>query len=351
MDSVDFEVLNAARQWLQSGHMAWLATVVRTWGSAPRPIGSLMTIREDGHVVGSVSGGCIEDDLIAQVRGGKLRPGMPQVLTYGGTSETSRQFQLPCGGTLQIVLEPLSPQSGIAALADAMALRQSLVRELDMQTGRVQLRAGTQAPAVSFNGASLVTTHGPRYRLLLIGAAQVSRYLASMAMALDYHVIVCDPREEYLSEWDLDGPELSSMMPDDLILELGLDANSAVVALTHDPKLDDMALLEALKCKAFYVGAIGSRKNNQVRRQRLTLFDLSEQEIARLHGPVGLHIGARTPPEIAVSILAEMTAVRNGVPVVQKHGPATESSLDSESACTVGAVSACATLDAHAAQT
>lgn len=341
MDSVDFEVLHTAHEWWLNRHQVWLATVVRTWGSAPRPIGSLMAIREDGHVVGSVSGGCIEDDLIRQARAGQLNSQLPSVLVYGATAEESRRFELPCGGTLQIVLEPISEQSELKALAQAVGQRRSRIRTLDLRSGTVQLDQGRLTPAVIFDGVELQTWHGPRHRLLIVGAAQVSRYLASMALALDYHVIVCDPREEYLSEWDVDGVELSSMMPDDLILDLKLDSDSAIVTLTHDPKLDDMALLEALKCDAFYVGAIGSRKNNEARRQRLALFELTDTEISRLYGPVGLHIGARTPPEIAISILAEMTAIRNGVDVAPMRqrpaaGPGTGTiCAEPDSACAI----------------
>jgi xanthine dehydrogenase accessory factor len=156
--------------------------------------------------------------------------------------------------------------------------------------------------------------HGPAWRLLIVGAGQISSYLAQMAQALDYHVYICDPRSEYAAEWNVPGTTLVPGMPDDAVIALGLDPHSAVVALTHDPKLDDMVLLEALKSPAFYVGALGSRINNERRRERLLqYFDLSRAEVDRLHGPVGLSIGSRTPPEIAVSILAEMTAVKNGV--------------------------------------
>jgi len=320
MDSVDLAVLAAAEQWVQGGEPVLLATVVNTWGSAPRPVGSMMALRpSDGHVVGSVSGGCVEDDLIAQARSGALALNAPIVLTYGVSADDARRFRLPCGGTLEVVLEPVSAHSKLRLLAEALAQRHAVTRSLDMQTGAVQLRLGGGAPRVQFDGQTLVTVHGPRCRLLIIGAAQISGYLAGMAQALDYDVTVCDPREEYLAEWTLPGVRLSAMMPDDLIVEMQLDHSSAVVALTHDPKLDDMALLEALKSNAFYVGAIGSRRNNARRRERLALFDLSPEHIARLHGPVGLHIGARTPPEIAVAVLAEMTAVRNGVPVRQTH--------------------------------
>jgi len=149
---------------------------------------------------------------------------------------------------------------------------------------------------------------------LVIGGGQLSRYLASMAVMLDYRVTVCDPRDEYHEGWAaMEGVTLSRSMPDDLVLAMNLDANSAVVALTHDPKLDDLALMEALKSPAFYVGAIGSRANNAKRRERLKLFDVTDAELARLHGPVGLYIGSKTPAEIAISILAELTAAKNGV--------------------------------------
>ncbi len=182
-----------------------------------------------------------------------------------------------------------------------------------MKTGRVALQPGQWQDALEFDGSSLVTVHGPRWRLVLIGAGQLTQYLAEMARMLDYHVSVIEPREEYASGWNVAGIELDHRMPDDVIAAMNLDGHSAVVALTHDPKIDDLALMEALKSAAFYVGAIGSKKNNDARRARLKEFDLSEGEIARLRGPVGLYIGSKTPPEIAVAILAEMTAVRHGV--------------------------------------
>ena len=163
--------------------------------------------------------------------------------------------------------------------------------------------------------------HGPRWRLLLIGAGQVTRYLAQMAQALDYHVTVCDPRGEYADGWDFKEVPINRGYPDDVVVAMNLDAHSAVVAVTHDPKLDDAALLEALKSPAFYVGALGSQKNNDARRKRLADFDLAPSEIARLRGPVGLKIGSKTPPEIAVAILAEMTAVRRGVQIPETIEP------------------------------
>lgn len=335
MDSIDLEVLKFAVKWSDAGAHTLLGTVVRTWGAAPRPIGSMMVIREDGHVKGSISGGCIEDDLIYQIQSGKFREPKPCVLTYGISADEAHRFGLPCGGTLQIVLEPISPRSQLLSLLNIVQRHGLVTRELDLATGAVSLNPGNHAPTAWFDDKRLVTVHGPRYRLVIVGAAQVSRYVANMAQSLDYQVIVCDPREEYLAEWDIEGVELSREMPDDLILRLQLDSHSAVVTLTHDPKLDDMALLEALKSPAFYVGAIGSRANNDKRRDRLALFDISDGEIKKLRGPVGLYLGARTPPEIAISILAEMTALRNGVPIRQTQAMRDDGVVRSESGCVV----------------
>lgn len=313
MDSVDIEVLRSAEAWRAAGHRVTLGTIVKTWGSAPRPVGALVAIRDDGQVVGSVSGGCVEDDLVEKVRARAVATELPQLVKYGVTNEEATRWGLPCGGTLQIVLEPVSDRSGIRELLDAISRQQLVRRRLDMASGAVSLEPGRWSDALEFDGRVLVTVHGPRWRLVLIGAGQLTHYLATMARMLDYHVTVIDPREEYAAGWNVEGVALARGMPDDLIREMNLDAHSAVVALTHDPKLDDLALMEALKSPAFYVGAIGSKKNNDARRRRLTQFDLSQQEIARLRGPVGLYIGSKTPPEIAVAILAEMTAVRHGV--------------------------------------
>jgi xanthine dehydrogenase accessory factor len=182
-----------------------------------------------------------------------------------------------------------------------------------LSIGTVVVGRARATDRLAFDGNVLTTIHGPRYRMLVIGASQLSKYLAQIALGLDYQVVVCDPRSEYAETWDVAGAPLVTTMPDDTVVAMNLDERCAVIALTHDPKLDDLALLEALKSPAFYVGALGSRANNAKRRQRLKALDLTDVEIARLHGPVGIYIGSRTPPEIAVSILAEITAVKNGV--------------------------------------
>lgn len=313
MDSADIEVLKSAVGWLEAGHRVALVTVVATWGSAPRPAGAWLGLRDDGLLVGSVSGGCIEDDLVGRMREGEFRGSKPQVVTYGVTKDEARRFGLPCGGTLRLVVEPAPDAATLRQLRERIERGQLAARTLDLASGAVTLAAAQRGDALHFDGGRMTNVHGPRLRLLVIGAGQVSFYLAQMAQALDYQVIVCDPREEYAAAWQVPGAQLVTTMPDDTVLALKLDGHSAVVALTHDPKLDDMALLEALKSPAFYVGALGSRANDARRRERLGQFDLTPEQIARLHGPVGLRIGSRTPAEIAVSILAEMTAVRNTV--------------------------------------
>ncbi|HTO48782.1 MAG TPA: XdhC family protein [Burkholderiales bacterium] len=322
MDSVDLEVMRSAVSWVEAGHRATIGTVTRTWGSAPRPVGAMLVIRDDGHVMGSVSGGCVEDDLIEKVKAHKLAAGKPAVTTYGITNEEATRWGLPCGGTLQIVLEPVTRDSKLKELLEIIERHELVARFLDMETGAVRLEPGKWSDGLEFDDKVLKTVHGPRWRLLIIGAGQTSRYLAQMAMALDYHVTVCDPREEYAEEWNLPGATLVRGYPDDTVVQMNPDAHLAVIAVTHDPKLDDAALLEALKSPSFYVGALGSRKNNDARRKRLAGFDLSAEEIAKLHGPVGLKIGAKTPPEIAVAILAEMTAVRRGVSLPSLEQPA-----------------------------
>jgi len=317
MDSLDLQVLAQARDWHADGHPVWLVTVIETWGSAPRPPGALLAMRGDGQVVGSVSGGCVEDDLIERVRNGE-RVAQPSLINYGVTKEEAARFGLPCGGNLRLVQEPLQSTAWIDEVLARTARHELVARTLDLASGVVRVESAHRGEKFEFDGTRMRALFGPRWRLLVIGAGQLSRVLAQMALALDFEVICCDPREEYHLSWEVPGTTFSKAMPDDLVLELQLDPHSAVVAVTHDPKLDDMVLLEALKSPAFYVGALGSRSNTAARKERLALFELSAEEIDRLHGPIGLDLGSRTPAEIAVSILAEIVAVRNGVNLTQK---------------------------------
>lgn len=318
MESIDLLVLRTTRDWLATGHRALLATVARTWGSSPRPVGSMMALRSDGRVVGSVSGGCIEDDLIhryTSAHGGPGMPeGLPQVVRYGVSADDAHRFGLPCGGTLELVLEfaPSLPQLEqlLASLDSGNLVR----RDLDLRSGDASLTATSTPELFSFDGQRLCNTLGPGYRLLLIGAGALAEYLATMALFNGFSVSLCDPRPEYTAGWNVAGVTRLSGMPDDVVRAFAPDLRSAIVAVSHDPKLDDLALLEALHSPAFYIGAIGSRRNSQLRRERLIEhFGESEASLQRLHGPIGIYIGSKTPAEIAVSVMAELLAAKNAV--------------------------------------
>ncbi|CAG1017084.1 partial putative xanthine dehydrogenase subunit A, partial [Burkholderiaceae bacterium] len=274
MDSLDLQVLSQAREWFAAGHKVWLVTVIETWGSAPRPPGALLCLRDDGLVVGSVSGGCVEDDLIERVRHGE-RVGAASMIRYGVSKEEAARFGLPCGGNLRLVQEPLRELGWVDELLARTARHELVARRLDLETQAVSIESAHRGEAFQFDGRTLRAVFGPRWRMLIVGAGQLSRVLAQMALPLDFEVTVCDPREEYHLTWDVPGTHFSKAMPDDVATAMQLDPHSAVVAVTHDPKLDDLVLLEALKSPAFYVGALGSRGNTTKRKERLAMFDLS----------------------------------------------------------------------------
>jgi len=340
MDNLDVMVLRSLRDWRKSGHRALLATVVRTWGSSPRPVGSIMALCDSGSVVGSVSGGCIEDDLIdrftkayanaARVgssdtstsRGtasadlSQIPSGPPQHVKYGITADEAHRFGLPCGGTLELLLEFDPATAQLEELVQRLEKGELVQRDTVLTTGESHLQASTSPQDLQIDAEKLVNTFGPEYRMLLIGAGQMTEYLATMAIFNGFAVTVCDPREEYRGAWSVAGVALSSEMPDDVVRSFVPDRRSCVIALTHDPKLDDLALLEALESDAFYIGAIGSRRNNTARHQRMKEhFEQTDESLARLRGPIGIYIGSKTPAEIAVSIMAEVLAVKNAVPL------------------------------------
>ncbi len=318
MESVDVRVLRAARDWQASGHRLMLATVVKTWGSSPRPVGSMMVLREDGRCIGSVSGGCIEDDLIHRYTraygDGSIPQSAPELVRYGVTADEAHRFGLPCGGTLELLLEFEPDGAALDALVRRLEAGHLVQRTVDCASGAVTLGDASAPEALHFDGVTLSSTLGPQYRLLLIGAGSLAEYVATMALFNDFSVTVCDPRIEHLGTWSVDGVAFTTEMPDDAVRALAPDSRTCIVALSHDPKLDDMALLEALHSPAFYVGAIGSRRNAASRRERfMEHFDETEASLQRLHSPVGLHIGSKTPAEIAVSVMAHILAVKNGV--------------------------------------
>lgn len=327
MENLDVMVLRTLLNWRQAGKRALMATVVRTWGSSPRPVGSILALREDGAVVGSVSGGCIEDDLIHRhtqayakadathdSSGTRMPSGPPCFVKYGVTADEAHRFGLPCGGTLELLLEFDPDATKLASLVSDLDAGRLVQRTVRLSDGAVSLRPGVTPEALMVSDTELVNTFGPEYRMLLIGAGQLTEYLATMALFNGFSVSVCDPREEYRGAWSVAGVQVLSDMPDEVVGFFKPDRRSCVVALTHDPKLDDLALLEALKTNAFYVGAIGSRRNNDARKQRMIEhFEQTARSLAHLRGPIGIYIGSKTPPEIAVSVMAEILAVKNGV--------------------------------------
>jgi xanthine dehydrogenase accessory factor len=319
MENLDVMVLRSLRDWRLAGRRALLATVVRTWGSSPRPLGSIMALTEDGAVVGSVSGGCIEDDLIerhSRAHGGQgtMQSGPPAFVKYGVSAEEAHRFGLPCGGTLELLLEFDPDPASLETLVEALEAGRLMQRHVALQDGTVKLAEAAAPTELAMSDRELVNTFGPEYRMLLIGAGQLAEYLATMAKFSGFAVTVCDPRAEYRTAWSVPGVSIVTTMPDDAVTAFRVDRRSCVVALSHDPKLDDLALLEALESEAFYIGAIGSRRNAAARRARMIEhFDQTEDSLARLRGPIGVYIGSKTPPEIAVSVMAEILAVKNGV--------------------------------------
>jgi len=316
MQAVDEEVLNHVVHWLEAGEPCWLATVIETWGSSPRPVGSLFACNARGSVAGSLSGGCVEDDLLEKLTTGQLARNAPQYFRYGITAEETEKFGLPCGGALHVVIEPLQGDASTLAhfrhLATALRSRRRVRRDIDLVRGTRNAVDVDHHEPLNWDPAAQRLRHtcGPRYQLFIIGAGMVSKYLAELALKLDYEVRVCDPREHLLRDFGVPGVECVNDMPDDAVRRYASDPDSAIVALTHDPRIDDMGLMEALRTDAFYVGAMGSTRTSASRRERLRALDLSEAEIARLRAPIGLPIGSKTPPEIAIAIIAELIAVR-----------------------------------------
>ncbi|TAM86178.1 MAG: XdhC family protein [Candidimonas sp.] len=318
MENIDALVLRGLCAWREAGKAAVLVTVTRTWGSSPRPLGSLMAMSADGNVVGSVSGGCLEDDILDRL---VHRPAenwrawrRTQVLRYGLNADEAHRFGLPCGGTIELLVEYNPDAAHLRDLLNRLDHGELVLRTVRRDTARATL-SRTRVPALlRVTDDSVALCLGPAYRMLIIGAGQLSEYLATMALSCGFAVTICDPRAAYFSSWSVPAAKVVTTMPDDTVRDFGVDQRTCVVALTHDPKLDDLALLEALDTPAFYVGAIGSRRNNHARKQRMIdYFDQTEESLARLRGPIGVFIGSKTPPEIAVSVMAEILAVKNGV--------------------------------------
>jgi xanthine dehydrogenase accessory factor len=334
MESMDITVLRNLRDWRAAGYPALLATVIKTWGSSPRPAGAMMALRGDGRIVGSISGGCIEDDLILRYANAQGVLGIPaastELVRYGLNADEAHRFGLPCGGTLELLLEFNPQQEPLDMLVRTLESGMLMRRTVCCEDGQVILEPTDSAEPLRFDGKRLTCTLGPEYRMLLIGAGILAEYLSTMAIFNGFKVTVCEPRTEYLNAWSVPSVKMVTDMPDDAVVAFSPDQRSCIVALSHDPKLDDLALLEALHSPAFYVGAIGSLRNSASRRNRMiTHFGETLASLERLHSPVGIHIASKTPAEIAVSVMAEIIAVKNGLRPLSK----TDSHVEHHALC------------------
>ena len=266
--------------------------------------------------MGSLSGGCVEDDLLEKLTQGTLARDLPEVYVYGLSAEETEKFGLPCGGHLHVMLEPAKPTAEslehFVELSKTLDERRWTARVVDTKSGTRHLESADGHLPLAWDESSRTMRHvfGPAWRLFIIGAGMVGRYLAHIALMLDYQVVVCDPRRHLLDDFDVDGVDRVCDMPDDAVKAYADDPACAIVAVTHDPRIDDMGLMEALGTSAFYVGAMGSERTSKGRRQRLRALNVTEQHLSRLHAPIGIPIGSKTPAEIAISILAEVTAER-----------------------------------------
>ncbi len=310
-----------ALEWFRAGRGAALATVVETWGSAPRHVGAQLVIGGDGRIEGSVSGGCVEGAVIVEAQEA-MQEGEARLLEFGVSDEDAFAVGLACGGTIRVLIEPVGavlPEPMLAELVAARARREPLAYEVNVETGRRALRRNAYAERLRMDrsgfeedGQTFVAVHNPPLRLVVVGAVHIAQALVPMARIAGYDPIIIDPREAFAAQSRFPGETLVTDWPDEAVARIGLDARTAVVLLTHDPKLDDPALRSALRSDVFYIGALGSSRTHAKRVERMREAGVPAESIARIHGPVGLDIGAAGPAEIAVAILAQMTAVLRG---------------------------------------
>ncbi len=320
------QILETALRWHQEGRGAAIATVVATWGSAPRQAGSQLAISGAGEIMGSVSGGCVEGAVVIEALEA-LELGTPRLLSYGVADETAFSVGLACGGTIRILVEPLGPMlTEVTALVQARAKRQAVGYSVDLDTWQRAVipagvdpivdarlrsdRAGIEATAQG--ETRFVVPHNPPLRMIVVGAVHIAQPLVAMARLAGYDPVVIDPRETFAAAERFPGERVLDEWPDEAMRRLAPDARTAVITLTHDSKLDDPAITEALAGDCFYLGCLGSKKTHAARLARLEAAGIDAQALARIHAPVGLAIGAMTPAEIAISIMAQVTAVLRG---------------------------------------
>lgn len=311
------DIPERALAWHKAGRGAALATVVETWGSAPRPVGAQLAIAGDGEMAGSVSGGCVEGAVVVAAMDA-VTSGTSELLEFGVSDDEAFAVGLACGGTIKVFVEPVGgalPVDMLEALVAARAARTPVAYEVSISGGeRHLLGPDTDRLANRFRrdqsgleGESFTAIHNPPLRMVVVGAVHIAQALLPMARIAGYDPILVDPRPAFAAEARFPGERIVEDWPDEALDAIGLDARTAVVTLTHDPKLDDPAIMRALRSEVFYLGCLGSSRTHAKRVARLTEAGFSLDEIAKIHGPVGLRIGAMGPGEIAVSILAEVT--------------------------------------------
>jgi xanthine dehydrogenase accessory factor len=315
---LDLQVIRQALQWSCKGRRIWLCSVLCTYGSAPRAPGSLLAVNDSGQWVGSLSGGCVEDDFLERVAHGDFAESVT-VVRYGDGSDTRSSIRLPCGGILDVLVENLPAhcevQAHLRELESALLGQRRLLREVSLRDGARRLSDDhLQGPKVEREHTCVRLRVGAAQRLLLAGYSSVAHFCAQFAKGMGLDVILCEPREEVLAGVVLEGIEIRRELPSVFIANGGCHPDTAVVALTHDPKIDDLAMLEAVRTEAFYIGVMGSQVTSNKRRERLQrIGGLGECELARIHAPIGLNLGSKTPAEIALAVLADILRVRNGI--------------------------------------
>ncbi len=310
-----------ALEWHRDGTGAALATVVQTWGSAPRRAGSQLVVGGDGRIEGSVSGGCVESAVVFEALEA-IEDGKHRLLEFGVSDDDAFAVGLACGGTIKVLVEPVGGALPVDLLEELVAARKeriALAYEVDLDSGARRLvrdgyaeRLRMDRSGVEEDGKTFVAVHNPPLRLIVVGAVHIAQALVPMARIAGYDPVIIDPREAFAAAARFPGETLMDDWPDEAVEKLGLDARTALVLLTHDPKLDDPALEAALGADCFYIGALGSTRTHAKRVDRMVAAGFTAEQIERIHGPIGLDIGAAGPSEIAVSILAEMTSVLRG---------------------------------------
>lgn len=293
--------------WIKSRHRVMLATVISTSGHTPRRLGAQFALRDDGQFIGSVSGGCAEDDLITSLLGDF--PGRPMTIKFGGNQDNARAA-LACGGEIELAIEPVTDRSELEAILTALQAGKRISRRYHVQNGNSLLLEQPDQLDCVYEEPWLTISYGSLWRLFIIGAVDIAYYLIPIAQMLGYSIHVCDPRPAYRLAWRNDDISVDDQYPDDWLSNNTVDCHCAIAALTHDPRIDDMGLMVALNSEAFYIGALGSTRSNEKRRSRLAELDLTTEQINCLHGPIGLDIGSRSAPEIAVSIAAQLVKVQ-----------------------------------------